>query len=172
MMKVEKAIFVVFRSVSEDERVCRSCEKDLICEKRRCVAALKTRQLGTFVGCTKSMAISFAHAGCACVEVSNYAIRTGREQTSWQISAPLEGCHSVSTCSAKPVPVQLQGPHTATVSPIWQIPTPSLVTSTGVPSPSMPPPRHRSSFSAASRHRLGGSLTSSYCPLKPPLTVP
>lgn len=62
--------------------------------------------------------------------------------------------------------------HTTTVSPTSQSPTPSFPKSTAVPFPSTPPPRHRPSFSAASRHRLGGSVTGSYCPDIPPLKVP
>ena len=62
--------------------------------------------------------------------------------------------------------------HTATVSPIWQSPTPCLSQSTWPPSPSTPPPHQMPLLSAASRHRLGGSRTSSYCPLIPPLNVP
>ena len=62
--------------------------------------------------------------------------------------------------------------HTATVSPISHKHTPSFDVLILFPCPSTPPPHHKPSFSAASRHLLGGSLTSSYCPDMPPRTVP
>jgi len=66
----------------------------------------------------------------------------------------------------------IENHHTATVSPRWHRPTPSMLVSAGSPLPSTPPPRQMSCLIATSRHLLGGSRTSSYWPLMPPLKVP